>query len=153
LKSRIRLSALLIAVALAVVGGPATVFAQNHTCDHTNMIEASVDIRPFVSQNIIVVNGRGLVPVALFGSANLNVRDVDLDTVGLHPKGRCDEAVPPVTQVFSDINRDGLKDVVFVFKTQDLMLTPADTEACLHGNLLDGTHFCGHDSVVVKAGR
>ena len=91
----------------------------------------------------------GVVPVALFGSDTFNVRDVKLRTVGLHPMDRPEEAVRPVLFVFKDVNRDGFKDILFFFAIRSLTLVPSDTEACLHGDLRNGEHFCGHDSVVV----
>jgi len=132
----------LMAVSLA---GAAPVFAQ----EEEPHIMVQIDIKPGSDANIINLKSPLPVPVALFGSDTFNVRDVKLRTVGLHPMDRPEEAVSPVLSLFVDVNRDGFKDILFFFATRSLTLRTTDTEACLHGDLRNGEHFCGHDSVVV----
>ena len=112
-------------------------------------IMVSVDIKPGSFPNAINIRSKGNVPVALFGGADFDVSMVDLSTVKLHPMDKPDLGAPVLKYAFEDVNGDGFMDILFHFKTQLIGLTTADTEACLHGNLLDGQHFCGHDSVKV----
>jgi hypothetical protein len=164
--SRVRLPVVLVAAAVAILGGSSPALAQDgHACDHGSMggmdgmegcmcIHPVVDVKPGSYPNTINLKSKGLVPVALLGSNNFDVEGVKLETVGLHPKGDCSAAVKPVKEAFEDVNGNGIIDAVFFFKTQDLALTftVEDTAACLHGNMVEsGIHFCGHDSIAVKA--
>jgi len=112
-------------------------------------LDATIDIKPGGFPNPINLKSNGLLPVALLGAADFDVTDVDLDSVGLHPIGRCEETSAPVKFAFTDVNHDGFADIVFQFKTADLTLQVGDTEVCLHGDI-GGLHFCGHDDVIVK---
>jgi hypothetical protein len=64
-----------------------------------------------------------VIPVALFGAANFNVRNVDTSTVGLHPRDRFAGAIPSVQYAFEDVNKDGFVDIIFHFSTQALTTT------------------------------
>jgi len=117
-------------------------------------IHVAIDVKPGEFPNVINLKSHGVVPVALFGSATFSVRNVKLDTVGLHAIGREGEAVPPARFVFAFVNCDRYLDILFFFRTQSLPLTTADTAVCLHGDLkvpVDGlSHWCGEDTVIVK---
>lgn len=130
----------LVAVLLAVAVSPVTAQEMDH-------IHASVDIKPGSYPNVINLKSNGLVPVALFGSVEFDVLAVDLNTVGF---GRMHEGgAAPVRFAYEDVNMDGLMDMVFKFQPKATGLQPGDMEACLHGMLLSGEHFCGHDAVIV----
>jgi len=105
-----------------------------------------IDIKPGSDPNSINSKSMGLVPVAILGSAEFDVADVDITTVTFGPGA----AVPVHDGHFEDVNDDGLIDLVFHFAQKDTGLSPSDTEADLIGSTLDGTDFCGMDAVVVK---
>jgi hypothetical protein len=107
----------------------------------------SIDIKPGKDPNVINIRSNGLVPVALLGSAEFDVSQMDTSTVAF---GRMHEAGTAAVKFSSeDVNKDGFRDLVFGFKTREIGLQPGDTEACLHVSLVDGTFFCGHDAVIV----
>jgi hypothetical protein len=90
-----------------------------------------------------------LLPVALLGSPTFSVSLVDLATVKFGRMHALDSGAAPIRYASEDVNHDGFVDLVFHFKTSETGLLPTDTEACLHGMLQDGTHFCGHDSIKI----
>ncbi|MCH7826033.1 MAG: hypothetical protein IH849_14640 [Acidobacteria bacterium] len=48
---------------------------------------------------------------------------------------------------FSDVNGDGLTDIVVHVATDSLLLTDTDTEAVLMGETFDGIAFTGTDTI------
>ncbi len=130
--------------------------ADEMTCpEHTPV---TIDIKPGTYPNRITLSSFGVVPVAV-----LTTNDFDAsqfmpemahltDAANVMTNG-CAGAIA-VRWTRGDVNGDGLRDLVFFFKTQDLDLTPSSTAATLmahgvYGNL--GTiHIMGTDSVVVK---
>lgn len=116
----------------------------------SEMISVTIDVKPGSCPNPINLKSEGLLPVALLGSAEFNVIDVELSTVQLHPMDRCEQAVAPVRYAFADVDGDGFVDIVFHFVAKEVGFQPGDTGACLHGTLEgSGQHFCGHDAIVV----
>ena len=110
------------------------------------ILRADLDIKSGSDPNSINSKSMGLVPVAILGSADFDVIEVDIATVTFGP----DEAAPVHGGHFEDVNGDGLIDVVVHFVQKETGLSDSDTEAELNGFLLDGTHFCGMDDVEVK---
>ncbi len=105
-----------------------------------------IDIAPGSDPNSINSKSMGLVPVAILGSDDFDVTEVDIATVTFGPGG----AAPVHGGHLEDVNGDGLTDLVVHFVQKDTGLSDSDTEAVLDGFLLDGTHFCGMDDVKVK---
>ena len=139
----------LLSIAAALFAGTIPVFAQEEP-----HFPVTIDVKPGGFPNPINLKSNGVIPVALFGAADFNVRDVIIGTVGLHPHDRPAGAIPPVRYAFEDVNKDGFMDIIFQFSTQALapLLQPGDTILCLHGNNPNVTpnHFCGMDTVVIK---
>ena len=105
-----------------------------------------IDIKPGSDPNSINSKSMGLVPVAILGSDDFDVMDVDVNSVTFGPDG----AAPVHGGHFEDVNGDGLTDLVVHFVQKETGLSPGDTEADLNGATLDGTEFCGMDAVEVK---
>ena len=106
-------------------------------------IDASIDIRPFSPANRIQLRGRGLVLVALKGSEELDIADVELATLAFGPNG-----APPIGRPMTrDIDRDGMLDLVLRFRVPETGIAPGDDEACLDGETLDGVVIVGCDSI------
>ena len=130
-----------------------------------------LDIKPQSCPNPVNVKSRGVLPVALLGTVNFDVSEVDLASVRL-------EGVAPVRSGIEDVARpfdlfdnveeandcteegpDGLDDLTLKFKTQEVVVAlgaVSDGQVLiltLTGNLkaaFGGTPFQGQDVVIIK---
>ncbi len=107
------------------------------------VMDISIDIKPGSDSNPINRNNKGKVPVAILGSPDFDVADVDATTVVFAGSAMC------VLESVEDVNDDGVPDLVLHFNTQDLSLEISDTQACLSGETFGGQGFEGCDRVRV----
>jgi hypothetical protein len=94
----------------------------------------------------------GIVSVAILGSADFDVRDVDERSLRVGP----DEAEPTSRRGRShrvDVNRDGEMDVVVRFEAEQTGITPADSQLCLFGQTTDGAWIEGCDAIEAQVER
>jgi hypothetical protein len=111
------------------------------------VVEVTIDIKPGSDPNSINLKSKGVVPVALLTTDDFDASDVDPDTVLF-------AGASPVRWTMEDVDGDGDVDMLFHFKTQELELDAASTEATLTGDTVDGTHIQGTDSVnIVPKGK
>ena len=112
-------------------------------------VTLEVDIRPGSHENPVNLKSKGVISVAVLGSEDFDVTQVVQETLEFagaqpRPKGKSGNIGS-----LEDVNGDGFTDLVLHYPTPDLQLDPADTEATLTGELLDGTQFVGTDSVQI----
>jgi len=103
-------------------------------------ISVDVDIKPGSYPNSINLGSKGVVPVAVLTTVDFDASTVDPETVEF-------AGVSPVRWVMEDVDDDGDMDMLFFFKTQDLGLTAASTEATLTGATVGGQPIEGTDTV------
>lgn len=110
-------------------------------------IPVEVDIKPGDDLNPINPKSPGTIPVAILGSANFDVADINpysLSFAGLGvrvlPNGR-------IQCSFEDVNGDGYVDIVCQFVNDRSTWFPGMTSAALTGNLWDGTAVEGSDQI------
>lgn len=109
----------------------------------TQTIEAVIDIKPGSDINPINLKSRGLVPVAILTTD-------DLDALTVDPNSLIFAGAEVVKWVVQDINGDGKNDILLHFRTADLSALSSDsTEAVLTGATIDSTPIIGKDSVKI----
>ncbi len=159
------------------VNGPDLAVANFNSNDVSVLLNlctvAALDFKPGSCPNPLNRNSHGVLPVALVGSADFNVLDVDLNSIVMtRADGVGGEVAPHVGppgphSVIEDVatpfdgepcdchevGGDGIPDLSVKFSTQALLddLEAADArgeiELVLSGNLLDGTPFTASDCV------
>ena len=106
-----------------------------------------IDIRPGSLVNPVNLKSRGVLPVAVLGSEELDVSLIDPDTVTL--EGVAPRVSGNSTHFWSlqDVNGDSVLDLMLHFNLQELTIDPESVELTLEGLLTDGTAFKGSASI------
>ena len=119
--------------------------------EDNQLSDVVIDIRPGDSANAINLGSNGGVPVAICSTEDFDATtevdplSVTLADAGLRVRGKGNKVVYGT----SDVNGDGLLDLILSMDTQGLDLTPDATEAVLKGLTYDGMAFQGADSVTI----
>lgn len=90
--------------------------------------ELEIDIKPGSDVNPVNPKSNGVIPVAILGSASLDVTDIDVDSIEFGPWGATEAHG---TGHYEDVNDDGYVDLMLHFRTQDTGIGAGATEACL----------------------
>ncbi len=106
-----------------------------------------MDIKPGSDVNPVNTKSKGVIPVAVYSTADFDATTIDPDTVAFGPNGAAESHGKAHIE---DVNGDGLDDVVLHFKTQDSGILKGDTEASLTGATFDGTAIEGSDNIKTK---
>jgi hypothetical protein len=107
-----------------------------------------IDIKPGSYPNCFNINGNGVIPVAILGSATFDVTEINtssLSFAGLKVRVR---ANGPLCST-KDSNGDGFLDLVCQFEDDPANWAPGNGTATLTGTLNDNAPFEGTDSICV----
>lgn len=128
-------------------------------------VKVDLDIKPTSCPNPLNTKNKGVLPVAVLGTANLDVNDIDVSTVqleGVSPlRSDIEDVAAPVSNRQDDCDcttdgPDGFDDLTLKFDTQDIVAALGavndgqEVKLTLTGNLNDGTPITGLDCVVIK---
>ena len=137
------------------------------TLASTTITELEVDIKPGSCPNPLNVKSQGVLPVAILGTEDLDVTDIDVATVSL-------AGVAPIRFDYEDVatpfegelcdchedGPDGYFDLTLKFDTQEIVTALGDVEdgeylpLTLSATLVDGTVLEGSDCIrVIKKGK
>jgi hypothetical protein len=111
-----------------------------------------IDIKPGSYPNSINPGSRGTVPVAILGTPDFDAATVDPTTVTLEGAPvKTNKRNKPMASL-EDVNKDGYRDLVVHFETQQLNLDEEATVAYLEGETYDEPPIViiGVDTVKIK---
>lgn len=115
----------------------------------TRVARAVIDVLPDSEVNRINLGSRGVIPVALLGSAALDVTRVARQSLGFGPEmARLAHRNGPH---FEDVNGDAHVDLVGHFRTADTGIAPGDAKVCLVGEI-GGAWFEACDGITTVPG-
>ncbi len=114
--------------------------------------EVPIDIKPGSDLNPINPNSIGKIPVALLSTPGFDATaEVDKTSLTFGRTGS-ENSFSECDEINSDVNGDGLDDLVCKFNTHDTDFQTGDAEGVLRGILLVGAPFESRDSVIIVGG-
>ena len=142
----------------ATTGGPSVVFQGDDVLVSGDLttaamtvhpIEVWLDIKPHSYPNPINLGSKGVVPVAVYGTDDFDVKDVDLATLTLAGASPKEKGSKGKIGSYEDINSDEIMDLIVHFPTPDLQLDTTSAEAVLEGELFNGAWITGADDIKI----
>lgn len=109
-----------------------------------------IDIKPGSETNCFNQNEHGVLPVAIFGSAEFDVNDINLESLSL--RGLALKVVGKSNKYLAHyeyVNEDDYLDLVIQFEDSDEWVESGSDYATLSGELLDGTYIYGRDTISI----
>lgn len=113
------------------------------------VLAVQIDIKPGSDSNCFNPNGHGVLPVAIHGSDQLDVADIDASSLlldGLEVRVRSNRG--PLCS-FKHVNGDMYLDLVCPFEDDPTSWVGGGATAALSGYLFDGTPIYGTDSICI----
>jgi hypothetical protein len=118
-------------------------------CKSNGYQEVEIDIKPGNDPNCFNIDGHGVIPVAILGSADFDVFNIDINTLLFDKlEVRVRGKRGPLCNIELS-NVDSFPDLVCHFEDDATSWTAGDTTATITGELIDGTPIEGSDSICV----
>jgi hypothetical protein len=110
--------------------------------------QIAVDVRPRSRRNLVRLGRDRWIPVAILGSAEIDVREVDELSLRLGPGGASPMGLPGRLRIRPlDVNRDGYMDLVVLFDLRNAGIAFGDARLCLVAETRDGDVLEGCDAI------
>lgn len=118
--------------------------------ENVEVLHPEIDIRPGSDVNPVNLRSRGALPVAVYGSDDFDVTQIDPSTLAFGPgeAGLAHRNGPH----FEDVNADGRLDLMLHFRMVSAGIGSDDVEACLKGFTWDGVAVEGCDGITPSQG-
>jgi hypothetical protein len=136
---------------LEQVGGHFAIIAQvsNLSGGH-GPTAMTIDIKPGDSKNIVPASSERVIPVAIFGSTDLNVTDINPRTIRLNGVdvmlvGKSDKSLCRQT----DINADSYEDLVCDVRTTGFKVGEGEFKIILKAATYNGESLTGEDRIKI----
>ena len=114
------------------------------------VIEVGFDVKPGSDPNAVNTRSKGQLPMGIYGSETLDVRDIDISTINVECMGNTTENI---RFAYEDlVVEDGIEDLILHLPMQSFPWgAPRGTLVTITvtGELLDGTPFFGEDVVLI----
>lgn len=110
-------------------------------------IMVTVDVKPDSDPACINPKSKGVIPVAVLGSATFDVATIDPSTLSLNSLSVNNVGNGRFQCSISDVNRDGYPDLVCQFGNTASAWKNNPTTAILSGKLYDHTNILGSDAI------
>ena len=112
-------------------------------------VDVDIDIRPFSRNNKIYHWEWGVIPVAILSNKNFDApSEVDRESLTFGRTGN-EHSKAFFLRRGKDVNQDGLRDLIFFFKSKMAGFQVGDKEGFLKGNTVKGEKIKGRDSVSI----
>jgi hypothetical protein len=116
------------------------------------VITVDIDIKPGSDPNCINNDGHGSIPVAILGSAEFDVTQIDpasvrLEGLDIKAVGKSNKLLAHIEAVNSD--EDDFDDLIVQIEDQDGVFIEGSSIATVTGNLFDGSPFQGTDEICI----
>jgi IgA Peptidase M64 len=108
--------------------------------------EIQIDIKPGETPNSININGRGVIPVAVLGSENFDITQIDTKTLRFEGLSVKQTSKGKSLCASGNWNEDEFRDLVCHFVDDLSKWTGSGDTASVTGNLYCGTIFSGNDT-------
>ncbi len=106
-----------------------------------------MDIRPGSDINPVNSKSNGVLPVAIYGSDDIDVTEIDLATLMLEGMSLREKGKSGKLGSFEDINGDSIVDLLLHFDMSELSFNASTDVYTLSGMMLDGMALEGSDSI------
>ncbi len=106
-----------------------------------------MDIRPGSDSNPVNSKSNGVLPVAIYGTDDIDVTEIDLATLMLEGMSLRERGNSGKLGTFEDINGDSIVDLLLHFEMSELSFNASSDEYTLSGMMLDGMALEGSDSI------
>jgi hypothetical protein len=112
-----------------------------------NFRSIAIDIKPNNSRNIVRVNSRSSIDVAVMGSQTIAVDDLDRSSIRFGVMGR--EAATSRVRI-RDVNRDGFEDLVCRFRISETEVSSDSTRLRLSCRTTNELRLSGSDQITPR---